>query len=164
MEHPKRKRTLHEEELRRQLERYGTNLGKSKRQQQVLEKQVEEENMMRNCLKQQLEEKEEQLISCKQWQKRAEIAEAIAKGSQEEVKDLIIENDKLIHKNRLTEKELIKIKKSMKSKINTDKETLDSLKKERSSYIRKIEIEKEKNRQVHPDIEEERRARAQYMV
>ena len=142
------------------MERCGTDLGKSKRQQQVLEKQVEEENMMRNCLKQQLEEKEEQLISCKQWQKRAEIAEAIAKGSQEEVKDLIIENDKLIHKNGLTEKELIKIKKSMKSKIITDKETLDSLKKERSGFIRKIKIEKEKIRQVHPDIEEERRARA----
>ena len=141
MEHPKRKRTNHKEELRRQLERCGIDLGKSKRQQQVLEKQLEEENMMRNCLNQQLEEKEEQLISCKQWQERVEIAEAIAKGIQEELKDLITENNKLVHKNGLIEKELAKIKKSAKGKINADKEKLDSLKRERSSFIRKMEIE-----------------------
>jgi hypothetical protein len=59
LEQPKRKRTDNEEELRRQLERCGTDLSKSKRQQQILEKQLEEENTMRNCLNQQLEDKEE---------------------------------------------------------------------------------------------------------
>jgi len=137
IEQPKRKRTDHEEELRRQLERCGTNLGKSKRQQQILEKQLKEENTMMNCLNQQLEEKEEQLTSCRQWQKRAEIAEALAKGIQDELKDLITENDKLVHKNGLKEKELVEIKKSAKGKINTDKETVDSLKRERSGFHKK---------------------------
>ena len=67
IEQPKRKRIDHEEELRRQLERCGTDLSKSKRQQEILEKQLEEENTMRNCLNQQMEDKGEQLISCKQW-------------------------------------------------------------------------------------------------
>jgi hypothetical protein len=62
------------------------------------------------------------------------------------LKDRITENDKLVHKNGLTEKELAKIKKSAKGKINADKETLDSLQRERSSFIRRMETEKEKNR------------------
>ncbi|XP_011014864.1 PREDICTED: protein CFAP45, mitochondrial-like [Populus euphratica] len=130
IEQPKRKRIDHEEELRRQLKRCSTNLGKSKRQTQILEQQLEEENTMRNCLNQQLEEKEEQLTSCKQWQRRAEIAEALAKQIQDELKGLRIENDKLVHKHSLTEKELAKIKKSAHDKINIDKEIL--LEEERS--------------------------------
>jgi chromosome segregation ATPase len=156
--------TDNEEELRRQLERCGTDLSKSKRQQQILEKQLEKENTMRNCLNQQLEDKEEQLTSFQQCQKRAETAEAIAKRIQDELKDHITENDKLVHKNGLTEKELAKIKKSAKGKINADKEMLDSLKRERSSFLRKMETKKEKNRQANLDIEEERRTYAQYMV
>jgi len=80
------------------------------------------------------------------------------------LKDHITENDKLVHKNGLTEKELAKIKKSAKGKINADKEMLDSLKRERSSFLRKMETKKEKNRQANLDIEEERRTYAQYMV
>jgi hypothetical protein len=41
---------------------------------------------------------------------------------------------------------------------------MDSLKKGRSILIKKVEVEKEKNRLVQLDIEEERRIRAQYMV
>jgi putative cell wall-binding protein len=111
-----------------------------------------------------LEDNEEQLTSFKQWQKRIEIAEAIAKGIQDELKDRITKNDKLVHKNGLTEKELAKIKKSAKDKINVHKEILDSLKRERSIFIRKMETEKEKNQPAHLDIEEERRTCAQYMV
>jgi len=50
------------------------------------------------------------------------------------LKDCITENDKLVDKNGLTEKELAKIKKLVKGKINTNKEILDSLKRERSSF------------------------------
>jgi hypothetical protein len=79
IEQLKRKRTNNEEELRKQLERCKVDLSKSKGQQQLLEKQLEEENTMRNYLNQQLENKDEQLTSLKEWQKRAEIAEEIAK-------------------------------------------------------------------------------------
>jgi len=48
--------------------------------------------------------------------------------------------------------------------MNVDKEMMDSLKKGRSILIKKVEVEKEKNRLVQLDIEEERRIRAQYMV
>jgi len=57
IEQPKRKRTDNEEELRKQLEQRRIDLSKSKGQQQLLEKQLEEENTMRNYLNQQLEKK-----------------------------------------------------------------------------------------------------------
>jgi uncharacterized membrane protein YcjF (UPF0283 family) len=41
---------------------------------------------------------------------------------------------------------------------------MDSLKKGRSILLKKVEVEKEKNRLVKLDIEEEGRIRAQYMV
>jgi hypothetical protein len=64
---PKRKMTDNEEELKTQLERYNIDLSISKGQQQILEKQLEEENTMRNGLIQQLKDKDEQLTSLKQW-------------------------------------------------------------------------------------------------
>ena len=48
--------------------------------------------------------------------------------------------------------------------MNVDKKMMDSLKKGRGILIKKVEVEKEKNRVVQLDIEEERRIRAQYMV
>lgn len=48
--------------------------------------------------------------------------------------------------------------------MNVDKEMMDSLKKGRSILIKKVEVEKEKNRLVQLDMEEKRRIRAQYMV
>jgi len=48
--------------------------------------------------------------------------------------------------------------------MNADKETTDSLKKERNGLTKKLEVEKEKNRLAEIDIEEERRIRAQYIV
>jgi len=48
--------------------------------------------------------------------------------------------------------------------MNVDKEMMDSLKKGRSILLKKVEVEKEKNRLVELDIEEERRIKAQYMV
>jgi hypothetical protein len=164
IEQPKRKRTDNEEDLRKQLERCRIDLSKSKGQQQLLENQLEEENTMRNYLNQQLEKQDKQLTSLKQWQKRAEVAEKIAKGVQAELRNRITEYDKLVNKNELTEKELAKVKRSTKGKMNVDKEMMDSLKKGRSILIKKVEVEKEKNWLVQLDIEEERRIRAQYMV
>jgi chromosome segregation ATPase len=59
---------------------------------------------------------------------------------------------------------LAKVKRSTKVKMNVDKEMMDSLKKGRSILLKKVEVEKEKNRLVELDIEEERRIKAQYMV
>jgi hypothetical protein len=43
--------------------------------------------MMRNYLNQQLEKQDKQLTSLKEWQKRAEVAEKIAKGVQAELRN-----------------------------------------------------------------------------
>jgi len=115
---------------------------------------------MRNYLNQQLEKQDKQLTSFKEWQKRVEVAEEIAKGVQAELRNRITEYDELVNKNELTEKELAKVKRSTKGKMNVDKEVMDSLKKGMSILIKKVEVEKEKNRLVQLDIEEERRIRA----
>jgi lipopolysaccharide biosynthesis regulator YciM len=126
-----------------------------------LEKQLDEENTMINYLNQQLENKDEQL---KEWQKRVEVAEEIVKEVQNKLRNRINECDELATKNGLIEKELAKVKRSAKGKMNADKETTDSLKKERSRLTKKLEDEKEKNQLAEIDIKEERRIRAQYMV
>jgi chromosome segregation ATPase len=100
----------------------------------------------------------------KEWQKRAEVAEEITKGVQNELRSRINECNELANKNGLIEKKLAKIKRSTKGKMNADKETTDSLKKERNGLTKKLEVEKEKNRLAEIDIEEERRIRAQYIV
>ena len=92
--------------------------------------------------------------------KRVEVAEEIAKGVQAELKNRITEYDELVNKNELTEKELAKVKRSTKGKMNVDKEVMDSLKKGMSILIKKVEVEKEKNWLVQLDIEKERRIRA----
>jgi len=56
------------------------------------------------------------------------------------------------------------VKRSTKSKMNVDKEVMDSLKKGMSILLKKVEVEKEKNWLAQLDIKEERRIRAQYMV
>jgi hypothetical protein len=117
IEQPKRKRTDIEEELRKQLERCIIDLSKSKGQQQLLERQLEKENTMRVYLNQQMEKQDKQLM---EWQKRAEVAEEIAKGVQAELKNRITEYDELVEKNGLTEKELAKVKRSTKGKMNVD--------------------------------------------
>jgi hypothetical protein len=122
---------------------------------------LDEENTMINYLNQQLENKDEQL---KEWQKRVEVAEEIVKEVQNELRNRINECDELATKNGLIEKELAKVKRSAKGKMNADKETTDSLKKERSRLTKKLEDEKEKNQLAEIDIKEERRIRAQYMV
>jgi hypothetical protein len=66
----------------------------------------------------------------------------------------------LANKNGLIEKELAKIKRSAKGKMNADKETTYSLKKERNGLTKNLEDEKEKNRLAEINIEEERRIRA----
>ena len=48
--------------------------------------------------------------------------------------------------------------------MNVDKELMDSLKKGMSILLKKVKVEKEKNRLAQLDIEEERRIKAQYMV
>jgi hypothetical protein len=164
IEQPKRKRTDNEEELRKQLERCIIDLSKSKGQQQLLESQLEEENTMRVYLNQRLEKQDKQLTSLKEWQKRAEAAEEIAKGVQAELRIRMTEYDELVKKNGLTEKELAKVKRSTKGKMSVDKEVMDSLKKGKSILLKKVEVEKEKNRLAQLDIEEERRIRAQYMM
>jgi hypothetical protein len=48
--------------------------------------------------------------------------------------------------------------------INTDNETIDSLKKERNSFKKKLEVEIEKNQLAEIDIEKERRIWSQYIA
>ena len=116
---------------------------------------------MRNYLNQQLENKDKQL---KDWQKRAQVAEEIAKGVQDELRNRINECDELANKNGLIEKELAKVKRSTKGKMNADKEMTDSLKKERNGVTKKLEDQKEKNRLFEIAIEKKRRIGAQYIV
>ena len=80
-----------EEELRKQLEWCRIDLDHSKRQRQLLEKELKEEDKMRNYLNQQLEKKDEQLLTLmndqgevKKWRKKVEVAEEIAKVIQDE--------------------------------------------------------------------------------
>jgi chromosome segregation ATPase len=119
---------------------------------------------MRVYLNQRLEKQDKQLTSLKEWQKRVEVAEEIAKGVQVELKNRITKYDELVKKNGLTEKELAKVKRSTKGKMNVDKELMDSLKKGRSILSKKVKVKKEKNRPAQLDIKEERRIRAQYMM
>nr|XP_034906363.1 trichohyalin-like [Populus alba] len=152
-----------EEDLRKQLEQCRIDLSKSKGQQQLLENQLEEENTMRVFLNQRLEKQEKQLMSLKEWQKRAKVAEEITTGVQAELRNRIADYDELVKKNKIAEKELAKVKRSTKG-VNVDKEMMDSLKKGRNLLLKKVEVEKEKNRLAKLDIEEERKVRAQYMV
>ena len=94
-----------------------------------------------------MEKQDKQLTSFKEWQKMVEVAKEIAKGVQAELMNEITEYDELVNKNRLTEKELAKVKRSAKGKMNVDKEMMDSLKKGRSNLTKKVEVEKEKNRE-----------------
>jgi predicted phage tail protein len=73
------------------------------------------------------------------------------------------EYDEMANKHVITDKELAKVKRSSKSKINTDKEVIDTLKKERDSFRKKMEAKKEKNRLAKIDIKEERKIQSQYM-
>ena len=163
IETQKRKRKDDEEDLRKQLDQCVIKLSKSKGRQQLLENQLEEENTMRVFLNQRLEKQEKQLMSLKEWQKRAEVAEDITTGVQVELRNRIADYDELVKKNGIAEKELAKVKRATKG-VNDDKETMDSLKKGRKLLLKKIEVEKEKNRLANLDIEEERKVRAQYMV
>ena len=74
------------------------------------------------------------------------------------------EYDEMANKHVITNKELAKVKRSSKSKINTDKEVIDTLKKERYSFRKKMEAKKEKNRLAKIDIKEERKIQSQYMA
>ena len=80
-----------EEELRKQLEWCRIDLNHNKGQRQLLEKELKEEDKMRNYLNQQLEKKDEQLATLmndqgevKKWRKKVEVAEEIAKVIQDE--------------------------------------------------------------------------------
>jgi predicted phage tail protein len=63
--------------------------------------------------------------------------------------------DELTNKYVVKEKELSKVKRSAKDKINTDKKGIESLKKEKNSFRKKLEVEKERNRLVRIDMEKE---------
>ena len=52
--------------------------------------------MMRVYLNQRLEKQDKQLTSLKEWQKRVEVAEEIAKGVQAELKNRMTEYDELV--------------------------------------------------------------------
>jgi len=65
--------------------------------------------------------------------------------------------DELTNKYVVKEKELSKVKRSAKDRINTDKKVIDSLKKEKNSFKKKLEVEKERNRLVRIDMEKKRR-------
>jgi hypothetical protein len=69
-----------------------------------------------------LEKQDKQLTSLKEWQKKVEAAEEIAKGVQAELNNRITEYDELVNKNGLTEKELAKVKRSTKGKMNVDRD------------------------------------------
>jgi predicted phage tail protein len=59
---------------------------------------------------------------------------------------------------------LAKVKRSSKDKININKEIIDSLKKERDNFRKKLKVKKENNRLDGIDIEEEKRIQSQYIT
>ena len=78
--------------MKEQLEKCRIDLSNNKGQQQLLKKQLEEEDKMRNFLHQQIKGNDEQLATltkdlemAKEWKKRVEVAEKIAKGIQNEL-------------------------------------------------------------------------------
>jgi len=73
------------------------------------------------------------------------VVEDITKGIEDELRTQITRYDGLLSKHVITEKKLAKVKRSFKDKINTDKEILDSLKKERENLRKNLGVEKEKS-------------------
>jgi predicted phage tail protein len=71
--------------------------------------------------------------------------------------------DELAKKHMLIEK-LAKVKRSSKDRININKEIIDSLKKERDNFRKKLKVKKENNRLDGIDIEEEKRIQSQYIT
>jgi predicted phage tail protein len=59
---------------------------------------------------------------------------------------------------------LAKVKRSSKDRININKEIIDSLKKERDNFRKKLKVKKENNRLDGIDIEEEKRIQSQYII
>ena len=59
---------------------------------------------------------------------------------------------------------MAKVKRSSKDKININKEIIDSLKKERDNFRKKLKVKKENNRLDGIDIEEEKRIQSQYIT
>jgi predicted phage tail protein len=59
---------------------------------------------------------------------------------------------------------LAKVKRSSKDRININKEIIDSLKKERDNFRKKLKVKKENNRLDGIDIEEEKRIQSQYIT
>lgn len=70
------------------------------------------------------------------------VVEDITKGIEDELRTQIARYDGLLSKHVITEKKLAKVKRSFKDKINTDKEILDSLKKERENLRKNLGVEK----------------------
>jgi hypothetical protein len=73
------------------------------------------------------------------------VVKDITKGIEDELRTQIARYDGLLSKHVITEKKLAKVKRSFKDKINTDKEILDSLKKERENLRKNLGVEKEKS-------------------
>ena len=65
-----------------------------------------------------------------------------------------------MNKNVVMKKELITLTRFSNDKANTDKELIACLKNERDNSKKRLEVEKEKNRLVNLNIEEDRRLRA----
>lgn len=59
---------------------------------------------------------------------------------------------------------MAKVKRSSKDRININKEIIDSLKKERDNFRKKLKVKKENNRLDGIDIEEEKRIQSQYIT
>lgn len=86
---------------------------------------------MRNFLNQQLKGKDVQLATLAKdlemtidWQKRVEVAEEVTKRIQIELKTRTTKYDKLVNKYVQIEKEGVQVKKSVKSKMISDKKMI----------------------------------------
>lgn len=99
-----------------------------------------------------------------EWQDITKKSEEIAQGIQEQLKERVTMYDNLVNKHVMMRKKLIILKRASKGKKSADKKLIASLKKKRDNVKKRFRVQKEKNRLVNLNIEEERRLRTPYMA
>ena len=92
-----------------------------------------------------------------------EIAKEVTIGIQKELENQISKHNELVNKCVQIQKEGVKIKKSTKNKMISNKKIIDYLKKENDSLRKKLDNEKEKNWLGEFDIKEGKSFQAQYI-
>jgi hypothetical protein len=133
---------------------------------------------MKAFLNQQLRENDEKIVvlmkdleleknnqwMINEWQDITKKSEEIAQGIQEQLKERVTMYDNLVNKHVMMRKKLIILKRASKGKKSADKKLIASLKKKRDNVKKRFRVQKEKNRLVNLNIEEERRLRTPYMA